>query len=77
MVHELLQHMNSPVQLVGNVIPGVTTRLSAKGKDGLSIVHISFYQGNVQMLCTDGHCSVNFKNIEDKKIIYQPYQMIQ
>ena len=55
LVHESLQHMNSPVQLVGNVIPGGTTRFSAKGKEGLSIVHISFYQGNVQILCTDGH----------------------
>ena len=40
MVHESLQHTNSPVQLVGNVIPGGTTRFSAKGKEGLSIVHI-------------------------------------
>ena len=31
MVHESLQHMNSPVQLAGNVIPGGTTRFSAKG----------------------------------------------
>ena len=62
MVHESLQHMNSPVQLVGNLIPGGTTRFSAKGKEGLSIVHISLYQGNVQILCTDGHCSINFKN---------------
>ena len=55
MVHESLQHMNSPIQLVGNVIPGGTTRFSAKGKEGLSI-------GNVRILCTDGHCSINFKN---------------
>ena len=61
MVHKSLQHMNSPIQQVGNVIPGGTTRFSAKGKEGLSIVHISFYQGNVQILCTDGHCSINFK----------------
>ena len=32
MVHESLQHMNDPVQLVGNVIPRGTTRFSAKGK---------------------------------------------
>ena len=62
MVHESLQHMNDPVQLVGNVISGETTRFSGKGKEGLSIVHISFYQGNVQILCTDGHCAINFKN---------------
>ena len=62
MVHESLQHMNSPIQLVGNVIPGGTTRFSAKGKEGLSIVHISFYQRNRQILCTDGHCSINCKN---------------
>ena len=62
MVHKLLQHMNSPVQLVRNVIPGGTTRFSAKGKEGLSIAHISFYQGNAQVLCTDGHCTINFKN---------------
>ena len=62
MVHQSLQHMNTPVQLVGNVIPGGTTRFSSKGKEGLSIVHISFYQGNAQILCTDGHCSINFKN---------------
>ena len=70
MVHESLQHMNSPVQLVGNVIPGGTTRFSAKGKEGLSIVHISFYQENAEILCTDGHCSINFKN---KKIITRRY----
>ena len=62
MVHELLQHMNSAVQLVGNVIPGGTTRFSAKGKESLSIVLISFYQGNAQILCTYGHGSINFKN---------------
>ena len=62
MVHESLQHMNSPIQLVGNVIPGGTTRFSAKGKESLSIVHISFYQGNAQILYTDGNCSINFKN---------------
>ena len=62
MVHKSLQHMNTLVQLVGNVIPGGTTRFSAKGKEGLSFVHISFYQRNAQILCIDGHCSINFKN---------------
>ena len=62
MVHKSLQHMSSPVQLVRNVIPGRTTRSPAKGKEGLSIVHIYFYQRNAQILCTDGHCSIHFKN---------------
>ena len=25
-------------------------------------MHISFYQGNAQILCTDGHCAINYKN---------------
>ena len=62
MVHESLQHMNDPVQLVGNVIQSGTTRFLAKGKESLAIVHITFYQGNAQILCTDGHCAINFKN---------------
>ena len=63
MVHKSLQHMNDPVQLVGNVIQGGTTQFSAKGKESLAIVHITFYQGNAQiLLCTDGHCAINFKN---------------
>ena len=62
MVHKSLQHMNDPVQLVSNVIQSGTTRFSAKGKESLAIVHITFYQGNAQILCTDGHCAINFKN---------------
>ena len=62
MVHESLHHVNDPVQLVGNVIQSGTTRFSAKGKQSLAIVHITFYQGNAQILCTDGHCAINFKN---------------
>ena len=44
------------------MIQGGTTRFSAKGKESLAIVHITFYQGNAQILCTDGHCAINFKN---------------
>ena len=62
MVHDSLQYINDPVQLVGNVIQGGTTRFSAKGKESLAIVHITFYQGNAQILCTDWHCEINFKN---------------
>ena len=65
-VHKSLQHMNSSIQLVGNVIPGGTTRFSAKGKEDLAIVHISFYQGNAQIQCTDWHHSINFKNKKNK-----------
>ena len=70
MVHDSLQHMNSPVQLVGNVIPGGTTRFSAESIEGLSIVLISFYQGNAQILYTDGHCSINFKKQEEHTEIW-------
>ena len=68
MVHKLLQHMNSPVQLVGNVIPGETTRFSAKGREGLFIVHISFYQGKAQILCTDKFLN---KNITHQDLDHQ------
>ena len=62
MVHQSLQYINDLVQIVGNVIEFGTTQFSVKGKDGLVIVHISFYHCNSQILCTDWHCSKNFIN---------------
>ena len=44
-VKESLQHMNQPIQLLGNVIDRGTTKFSVKETNSYLIVHISFYLG--------------------------------
>ena len=65
MVHESLQYMNDPVQLVGSVIDQGTTRFSCQGKESYSLIHISFYNKICQVKCMDGICAANFKNREN------------
>ena len=62
MVHESLQYMNDPVQLVGSVIDQGTTRFSCQGKESYSLIHMSFYNKICQVKCMDGICAANFKN---------------
>ena len=60
-VKESLQHMNQPIQLMGNVIDRGTTKFSVKGTNSYSIVHISFYLGKCMSTCLDGVCTSLFK----------------
>ena len=60
-VKESLQHMNQPIQLLGNVIDRGTTKFSVKGTNSYSIVHISFYLGKCMSTCLDGVCASLFK----------------
>ena len=60
-VKESLQHMNQPIQLLGNVIDRGTTKFSIKGTNSYSIVHISFYLGKCMSTCLDGVCASLFK----------------
>ena len=62
MVHESLQHMNDPVQLVGSVTDQGTMRFSYQGKEPYSLIHLSFYNKVCQVKCMEGICTVNFKN---------------
>ena len=62
MVHEFLQYMNDPVQLVGSVIDQGTTRFSCQGKESYSLIHLSFYNKVCQVKCMDSICAANFKN---------------
>ena len=62
MVHESLQYMNDPVQLVGSVIDQGTMRFSCQGKESYSLIHMSFYNKICQVKCMDGICAANFKN---------------
>ena len=60
-VKESLQHMNQPIQLLGNVIDRGTTNFCVKGKNSYSILDISFYLGKCMSTCLDGVCSSLFK----------------
>ena len=62
MVHESLQYMNDPVQLVGSVIDQGTTRFSYQEKESYSLIHMLFYNKVCQVKYMDGICAANFKN---------------
>ena len=70
MVHESIQHMNMPIQLVGNVLLHCTTKFSVKGDDSYSIVHFTFHQGKCYAKCSDALCcaKLNSKKRIAKKI---------
>ena len=70
MVHESMQHMNMPIQLVGNVLLHCTTKFSVKGDDSYSIVHFTFHQGKCYAKCSDALCcaKLNSKKRIGKKI---------
>ena len=70
MVHESMQHMNMPIQLVGNVLLHCTTKFSVKGDDSYSIVHFTFHQGKCYAKCSDVLCcaKLNSKKRIAKKI---------
>ena len=65
MVHESLQYMNDPVQLVGSVIDQGTMRFSCQGKESYSLIHMWFYNKICQVKCMDGICAANFKNCKN------------
>ena len=65
MVHESLQYMNDPVQLVGSVIDQGTMRFSCQGKESYSLIHLFFYNKVCQVKCMDGICAANFKNCKN------------
>ena len=60
-VKESLQHMNQPIQLLGNVIYRGMTKFSVKGTNSYSIVYISFYLGKCMSTCLDRVCASLFK----------------
>ena len=62
MVHESMQHMNLPIQLVGNVLLHCTTKFSVKGDDSYSIVHFTFHQGKCYAKCSDALCCTKLKS---------------
>ena len=65
MVHESLQYINDPVQLVGSVIDQGTVRFSCHRKESYSLIHLSFYNKVCQVKCMDGICAANFKNCKN------------
>ena len=62
MVHNSLQYMNMPIQLLGNVLPQGTTKFSVKGIESYSIVNFSIYQNKMFVKCMDGLCAVQLAN---------------
>ena len=70
MVHESIQHMNMPIQLVGNVLLHCTTKFSVKGHDSYLIIHFTFHQGKCNAKCSDALCcaKLNSKKRIAKKI---------
>ena len=70
MVHESIQHMNMPIQLVGNVLLHCTTKFSVKGDDSYSIIHFTFHQEKCYAKCSDALCcaKLNSKKRIAKKI---------
>ena len=61
-VKESLQYINEPVQLVGSVQPGATTKFSVQGDINYSLIHISFPQGKCYAKCMNGMCACNMRN---------------
>ena len=64
MVHNSLQYMNMPIQLLGNVLPNGTTKFSVKGIESYSIVNFSIYQNKMFVKCMDGLCTVQLANLK-------------
>ena len=61
-INTSLQHMNTDVQLAGNVICTGTTKFSCKSFDSLAIANIMFNNGQCYARCTQGTFAANFKN---------------
>ena len=57
-----LEFMKNEVLLLGNVLPQATTKFSVKGKQGYSVLNMSFPPNNCDVKCTNGMCSTNMKN---------------
>ena len=62
MVHNSLQYMNMPVQLLGNVFPQDTTKFSVKGMEAYSTVNFSVYKNKMFAKCMSGLCSAQLAN---------------
>ena len=61
-IHDSLQHMNSPIQLAGSVIPRGTTKFSVKGEGkSIAFVNITFQQEKCYAKCTGGICSIELQ----------------
>ena len=61
-VHNSLQYMNMPIQLLGNVLPHGTTKFSVKGIESYSVVNFSVYQNKMFAKCMSGICSAQLAN---------------
>ena len=61
-VKESLQYINDPIQLVGSVLPSLTTKFSVKGEEDTSTVHVSFPSGRCYAKCMNGSCAANLRN---------------
>ena len=57
-----LEFMKNEVLLLGNVLLQATTKFSVKGKQGYSVLNMSFPPNNCDIKCTNGMCSTNMKN---------------
>ena len=57
-----LEFMKNEVLILGNVLPQATTKFSVKGKQGYSVLNLSFPPNNCHVKCTNGMCSTNMKN---------------
>ena len=62
MVKESLQYINDPIQLAGNVIDNGTTKFSVWGTENCSTINLTFIHRTCQVKCTEGMCTVNFRN---------------
>ena len=62
-VHLLMQYINDPIQLIGNVIPQGTTKFSVKTTDNFcSMVHILFNQNKCFATCSNSMCRAQMQN---------------
>ena len=62
-VQDSLSNMNIEVQLVGNVVPNSSTKLSVQGTSAsFSVVSLTFANGKMCARCSNGMCGVAMHN---------------
>ena len=63
LVMKSLQYTQTPVQLVGQILPQGTTKFSVAGEgSSYSFVHFTFHQGKCFAKCTNGMCATQMRN---------------
>ena len=68
MVKALIEFMNDPVLLLGDILPFATTKCSVKGNEYFSIITINFVGGICYIKCHSGFCAT--ANINKKRILW-------